>query len=74
MSRLLDNLAGAYRSICALSIKKLYNRRASGKYIQIHNPLKFVIAFIMPDKDIDLDKDIIELEDNTNKIINNSDV
>ncbi|MCK4798422.1 MAG: metallophosphoesterase [Spirochaetes bacterium] len=50
-------------------VKKLYNKRANGKYIQIHNPAKFIIAIIMHNKDIDLDNDIIELKDNTREII-----
>ena len=40
----------------------LFNPRADGKYIQIHNPRKFVIAYIQADRDIDLESDIIEVE------------
>lgn len=47
-------------------ISSLYNPRALGKYIQIHNPDKYIIAYIKSDKDINLDKDIIELRQESN--------
>jgi hypothetical protein len=50
----------------------LYNLRADGKYVQIHNPNKFIIALIKPDKDIDVEKDIVEIDNNLDKILNNS--
>lgn len=43
-------------------VRELYNQRAGGMYVQIHNPDKFIIAFIQEDKDIDLSEDIIEIE------------
>ncbi|MCU0821892.1 MAG: hypothetical protein MUC95_05395 [Spirochaetes bacterium] len=46
-----------------------YNLRADGKYIQIHNPEKFLIALIQPGSDIDPDRDIFEIEDISGKII-----
>lgn len=49
------------------SIKKIYNQRAGGKFVQIHNPAKYIIAFIDPEKEIDLDQDIIVLDNNINK-------
>lgn len=49
-------------------IKGKYNARAEGRYIQIHNPDKFIIALIQPDRDIDLDTDIIEIEDRSVEI------
>ncbi len=52
-------------------VDNLYNKRAKGKYIQIHNPDKFIIAYIKTDKDINLDEDIIELENNVENIVNN---
>ena len=48
---------------------KLFNQRASSKFIQLHNPNKFIIAVIKEDRDIDLEKDIIELENNINEIL-----
>ncbi len=49
-------------------ITGLYNERAGGKYIQIHNPDKFIIANIVTDRDIDLEQDIIEIENQIDKI------
>ncbi|MCP4129984.1 MAG: hypothetical protein GY754_03100 [bacterium] len=44
-------------------VKGLYNTRSHGRYIQIHNPNKLVIAKIDPEKPIQLDEDIIEIDD-----------
>ena len=41
-----------------------YLLRADGKYAQIHNPDKFIIAYL-DDEGIDLDRDIIQLPYNT---------
>ncbi len=49
------------------SIKTIYNLRADGKFVQIHNPAKYIIAFIDPEKEIDLEQDIIVLDNNINK-------
>ena len=45
-------------------VRDLYNTRAGGKYVQIHNPDKFILAWI-DINDIDLDRDIIELDNNS---------
>ncbi len=58
---------GGHRAVAGL-----YNLRADGRYVQIHNPNKFIIALIKPDKDIDLEEDIVEIENNVDKILNNS--
>lgn len=50
-------------------VVNLYNKRAKGKYIQIHNPSKFIIAYIKNDKEINIDQDIIEIKNNTNQIL-----
>ena len=50
-------------------ITGLYNLRAGGKYVQIHNPDKFIIALIQPDKEIDLEEDIVEIENITDKLL-----
>ena len=42
-------------------VKGLYHLRAKGRYVQIHNPNKSIIATIKEDKPIDLDEDIIEI-------------
>lgn len=49
-------------------VKKLYNRRAKGRYVQIHNPNRFIIARLSPDRPIHLDSDIIEIDDLSNKL------
>jgi len=49
-------------------VKDLYNPRAQGRYIQIHNPDKFIIARIW-ENTIDLKRDIVELENNIDEII-----
>jgi len=41
----------------------LYNRRAGGRYVQVHNPGKFIIACLPAEGDIDLDRDVREIED-----------
>ncbi len=49
-------------------VKNGYRLRAGGKYVQIHDPGRFVIAVIRKEGDIDLDRDIIEIEDKTERI------
>jgi hypothetical protein len=49
-------------------VKNLYNSRANGQYVQIHNPDKFIIVNI-GENDINLERDIIELKNNTEKIL-----
>lgn len=39
-----------------------YHLRAGRKFVQIHNPEKYIIALIRPGKEIELDRDIMELE------------
>jgi hypothetical protein len=39
-----------------------YHLRAGRRFVQIHNPDKYIIALIRPSVEIDLDRDIIELE------------
>ncbi|MBN2400918.1 MAG: metallophosphoesterase [Spirochaetes bacterium] len=49
-------------------VKNLYNPRAEGRFIQIHNPDKFIIAKI-GENNIDLDRDIFEIENRIDEII-----
>ncbi|MBN1412660.1 MAG: metallophosphoesterase [Spirochaetales bacterium] len=46
-----------------------YNLRAGGRYVQIHNPDKFSIAWIREDGDIDLDTDIMVLENKVDDLV-----
>jgi hypothetical protein len=39
----------------------VYNLRADGRYVQIHNPDRYIMAFLEPGRDIDLDTDIVDL-------------
>lgn len=48
-------------------IKDNYFLRAENKYVQIHNPNKFIIAFIKTDRDIDLEQDILDIENEIQK-------
>ena len=50
-------------------VRGLYNLRAGGRYVQIHNPGKFIIALIDVDRDINLDEDVIEIEKNSDKLM-----
>lgn len=50
-------------------VNSLYNLRADGKFVQLHNPHKFIIAYLNPYEQIDLSKNIIEIPDNTKNII-----
>jgi hypothetical protein len=50
-------------------VKGLYNSRAGGRYIQIHNPDRFIIAYIREDREIDLKEDIKEIDDNIDYLI-----
>ncbi|MBN2323686.1 MAG: metallophosphoesterase [Spirochaetes bacterium] len=43
-------------------VRGLYNARAGGRYIQIHNPDRFAVARIRPAGEIDPERDIIEIE------------
>jgi len=47
----------------------LYQSRAEGKYIKIHNPNKFIIAYIKENEDINLDEDIFEIENKIEEAI-----
>ncbi|MBN1698120.1 MAG: metallophosphoesterase [Spirochaetales bacterium] len=49
-----------------------YFARAGGKYIQLHNPKKHLVARIPQDRPIDLENDIIELNGQAEDYIKNS--
>ena len=54
------------------AVTETHNLRADGKYVQIHNPNKFIIAMIEPEREINLEEDIFEIENNLDKILKNS--
>lgn len=43
-------------------VRGMYHLRADGKYVQIHNPERFIIALIQPEGEIDLERDILAIE------------
>ncbi len=43
-------------------IQGKYHLRASGKYVQFHNPLKQIVVVLEPDTEINPDRDIYELQ------------
>jgi hypothetical protein len=55
---------GGHRPVASLN-----DKRAGGKYIQIHNPDKFIIVKIDPMKDINLDEDVREIENSALRIV-----
>jgi hypothetical protein len=44
-------------------VSGLYRTRAEGRYVQFHNPMKYVIAELKAEDDIKLARDIRELPD-----------
>jgi hypothetical protein len=44
-------------------VRGLYHLRADGRYVQIHNPERFIIAMIRPEGEIDLERDILVVEE-----------
>jgi len=67
-----SELAGSRYFAGHRTIKGMYKLRAHGKFVQIHNPDKFIVANINPGKEIDLDKDIMVLKDRTKEILENN--
>lgn len=63
LNHYLDSADGTYYFGGHRPIEGSYYQRAGGCYVQIHNPNRFVIAYLKADKDIDLEEDIIMLED-----------
>jgi len=48
-------------------IDGLYNPRAKGKFIQIHNPDKYIVAIMKTNRKINLERDIIEMKKKAKK-------
>jgi hypothetical protein len=68
----LTDLTGCYYFGGHRAILGKFSKRADGKYIQIHNPNKFIVGLIQPEGDIDLERDIIELKDNVKQLLTES--
>jgi hypothetical protein len=58
-----EELAGAYYFGGHRPVQGLFNLRAEGRYVQIHNPRKRVVASIEAGRKIELERDIVELEE-----------
>jgi hypothetical protein len=50
-------------------IPELYLLRAEGRYVQIHNPNRFIVALIGVDKPINLDEAMVEIDGNISSLI-----
>jgi hypothetical protein len=46
-----------------------FHTRAGGRYVQIHDPTRFIIANLPPDREIDLNRDIYPLDENLNQLL-----
>lgn len=44
-------------------VPSLYRERSGGSHLQIHNPRKYVVAWVMPDRDVEPSLDIGEIRD-----------
>lgn len=44
-------------------VPALYRERSGGSHLQIHNPRKYVVAWVMPDRDVEPSLDIGEIRD-----------
>ena len=64
----IENLEGCYYFGGHRPVEGLYNLRAGGKYVQFHNPNRFLIAMIKNDRPIDLEEDIFEIEKNVSTL------
>jgi hypothetical protein len=70
LAHYLDDAESAFYFGGHRPIRSRYNLRADGKYVQIHNPSRFVVAHLRAEGDIDPNRDIrflkraAELEDN----------
>ena len=67
VERMLGGYLGAQEAQTALHfgghrpVTGRYNLRASGRYVQIHNPSRYIMALLAPNRPVDLSRDVIEL-------------
>jgi hypothetical protein len=57
-----DAAAQAYHFGGHRPVRAGYNLRSEGRYVQIHDPDRYVVALLPPGVPIDLDRDILDLE------------
>ncbi|HSV57185.1 MAG TPA: hypothetical protein VLH39_08795, partial [Magnetospirillaceae bacterium] len=63
LGRLLPGVPGARYFTGHRTVAGLYGERAGGAHLQMHNPGRFVVAWIMPDRDFNPEIDIGEIRD-----------
>lgn len=67
VQRMLDHYLGGEEALTALyfgghrPVSERFSLRAGGRYVQIHNPLRYILGLLPPDRPADLDRDIIDL-------------
>jgi hypothetical protein len=49
-------------------VPNLYRERSGGAHLQIHNPKKYVVAWVMPDRDVEPSIDIGEIRDISRRV------
>ena len=49
-------------------VPNLYRERSGGYHLQIHNPRKYVVAWVMPDRDVEPSLDIGEIRDISRRV------
>lgn len=68
LSRFLPDLERPRYFTGHRTISGLYRERSGGYHLQIHNPGKYVVAWAMPDRDIEPDLDIGEIRDISGRV------
>lgn len=63
LDRFLPEYPGARYFTGHRTIRGMYRERSGGRHLQIHNPDKFVVAWVMPNRDFDPELDIGEIRD-----------
>ena len=61
LDRLLPGVPGARYFTGHRAIRGIYRELSGGRHLQVHNPDRFVVVWLMPDRDFDPELDIGEL-------------
>ena len=65
LDRFLPGIPGARYFTGHRAIRGVYRELSGGRHLQIHNPDRFVVAWVMPGRDFDPELDIGEIRDIT---------